>query len=318
MTYSLRLFLFFLMASSLLSCAEHHDENYIVIENEILQVQINPNGAELMSIFSKAESKEYLWHGDSAYWSARAPIMFPVNVRFKDERFSYKGKEYQMPRMGLAVNASFEVLEKDSADEAILILNSSKDINENNYPFPFQFQVRYTLKDNQVINEYSVKNMGEDTMYFALGGHPGFVCDFSDGKERNDYQISFFNNITIGRNLIDNSLFHDTVYSFLENESVLNLSDERIPMGGMFLKNSNIRHFGVGYSNQQPYVTLHLNDFPNVNIWTPPGMPFVCIEPMASHHDRVDSPLDISLKNHLIALPPNTTNSYSYSIEVSV
>ena len=85
----------------------------VVISNGQLTVAIHPVGAELMSIQS-GNGREYLWQGDPHYWAGRAPIMFPVNVRFKDERFTYKGREYYMPRMGLAVTADFRLLPSDN------------------------------------------------------------------------------------------------------------------------------------------------------------------------------------------------------------
>ena len=84
-------------------------QQIITIENETLCVSINKTGAELWNIFDKDKGVEYLWQGDPKYWSGRAPIMFPVNVRFKDEKFTFKDKMYDMPRMGLAKDADFKV-----------------------------------------------------------------------------------------------------------------------------------------------------------------------------------------------------------------
>ena len=53
------------------------------IENEFLQVTISDAGAELMSIRS-ADGTEYLWQGDAAYWSDRAPNIFPYVARLTD------------------------------------------------------------------------------------------------------------------------------------------------------------------------------------------------------------------------------------------
>lgn len=305
----------FVFLVSLFSCSK--ETGYVHIENEILSVSISPVGAELMSIQSKLQEKEYLWQGDPVYWAARAPIMFPVNVRFENEQFVYKEKKYDMPRMGLAVDAPF-VIHSKTNEKVVFEFESSPEIIRNQYPFPFRLQVSYSLEENQLINEFIVTNKGEDTMYFALGGHPGIFCPFENGKSRKDYQISFFDTITIGRNLIAESLFHDTLLPFLNNENSLNLADERIPDGGMFLKNSPIRKFGIGYNSEKPYAIVHLGDFPNVNIWTPPGKPYVCIEPMVSHHDIVNSPLEIQRKKHLIAIPGSESRKYSFLIEINI
>ncbi len=64
----------------------------ISIENDTLRVSINSRGAELWSIRHKESDTEYMWQGDPGYWVNRAPVMFPVNVRFKDNRFTYRGR----------------------------------------------------------------------------------------------------------------------------------------------------------------------------------------------------------------------------------
>jgi galactose mutarotase-like enzyme len=46
-------------------------------------------------------------------------------------------------------------------------------------------------------------------------------------------------------------------------------------------------------------------------------MPFVCIEPMVSHHDLQDSPMDIDEKSYLISLEPGKTKRYAFSVIVN-
>ncbi|MCF7847314.1 MAG: hypothetical protein K9M45_00580 [Kiritimatiellales bacterium] len=287
----------------------------VVIENDQLRVAINPVGAALTSIQGR-DGKEFLWQGDPDYWAGQAPIMFPVNVRFKNERFIYNGRIYHMPRMGLAVTADFKLPTPAVPHEAVFEFRSTPEILKQNYPFPFRLLVKYSLEGSKLINEFTVTNEGSETMHFALGAHPGIRCPLTTGAERKDYQISFFESVTTGRNKIDDSLFYDTMTPYLKDEDALNLADKRIPDGGMFLKDSRIRRFGIGRRDQPPYTTVDLGNFPNVNIWTPPGMPFVCIEPMVSHHDRADAPFEIDKKAHLIALPPGNSKIYSFSIEI--
>lgn len=285
------------------------------IENEQLKVRISNKGAQLQSILHKETNAEILWIGDESYWEEKSPVMFPVNVRFKDEKYSYKGKEYEMPRMGLAVINTFKLLPTSTPQKAILAFNNSPQ-SKKYYPFDFKFEITYELVKNKLVNRFKIENTGTDTLYFALGGHPGFNCPFEDGKTRGDYQYVFPEEMTIDRTEIVNSLVHENQISFLKKESRLSLDDTRIPDGGMFLKGTEIRKIGVAVKDQPPFVTVDLGDFPNVNMWSPPGMPFACIEPMLSHHDPQNSPLAIEKKKHLIQLAPNSTDSYEYSIIV--
>jgi len=303
--------LFFLLSAAPMFSQGSRDS--VAIENEGLSGRISQLGAELQSIYHKKTDTEFLWQGDPEYWAGRAPVMFPVNVRFKEHRYTYKGKEYEMPFLGLAVGADFEVLPTGSIREAALQLKSN-DETLRHYPFPFRFEVRYRLQANRLLNQFTVENTGDETLYFALGGHPGFNCPLEGGKERGDYQIVFEEELSVDRPEISGGLIQAKRIPYLDSEKRLVLDDSRIPNGGMFLMDAPSRRIGVGGKDEQAYVSVDLGDFPNVNMWTPPGMPFVCIEPMVAHHDVADSPMAIEEKSYLVALPAGESRFYQFSI----
>ncbi len=305
------LFLFFLSA-----CSEDTSISNILIENDLLAVQINLVGAELQSIRTKKSKREYLWQGDSSTWEDRSPIMFPVNVRFRENRFTYRGDTFEMPRMGLAIKAPFDPVQV-ATDQCTLQFES----NENTlhyYPFPFRLEVRYSLQDNRIINEFTVTNQGADTLYFALGGHPGFRFPFEEYPHRHYYAYSFSQPMTVSRIEIRESLVQPNIIPLLDEEDRLFLVDSRIPANGsgIFLKNVQARRIGLSIGDQQPFVEIELEDFPNVNLWSPPGRSYACIEPMLSHHDLADGPLAIEKKTHLITLPGDSAKIYRYSIAI--
>lgn len=292
-----------------------HGSEIVSIENDVLHVSINSRGAEIWSIRHKESGTEYLWQGDPDYWENRAPVMFPVNVRFKDNRYTYGENEYEIPKMGMAVYSDFEIVKGSDASSVTMLLQSSKETHKR-YPFDFVFKVVYTLKGNRLINEFVVENKGDETLYFAAGGHPGFSCPFVDGRDRGDYQISFSKKLSVNRSEIVDSLIQSTEVPFLKDEDSFTLDDPRIPNGGMFQKDMQARKISVGRKGKAPYLTLDLGDFPNVNLWSPPGMPFVCIEPMVAHHDLQDSPMAIEEKSYLIPLKPGKAERYAFSVIV--
>lgn len=290
------------------------DRENILIENEVLRIEIKPLGAELQSIKHNHTGQEYLWQGDTAYWKDRSPIMFPVNVRFKDNLFTYKGKSYKMPRMGLAVSEKFKVLPTNRQEQIALEFRSTENTLVN-YPFPFNLVVTYRLDSHQLVNEFHVENLGVDTLYFALGGHPGFRFP-DDTKNRSDFAYTFAKKMKTSRIEIAESLVQRNLIPFLNNENNLGLDDSRIPANGsgMFVKNIACNRIGLGEKGKSPFVEIDLGDFPNVNLWSPPGSPYACIEPMIAHHDLVDSPPEIKEKSFLIKLPPLQSKRYSYTI----
>ena len=79
----------------------------IKIENSELSVSVSTLGAELMSVSGKGGT-EFLWNGDKNVWSGRAPLLFPICGGLKDDKFTYNGKEYTLPKHGFARHLEFE------------------------------------------------------------------------------------------------------------------------------------------------------------------------------------------------------------------
>ncbi|TWT83623.1 Aldose 1-epimerase [Planctomycetes bacterium CA13] len=292
-----------------------HETNDITIENEALRVRINSTGAELTSLVAKNTGREYLWHGDPKFWSDRAPLMFPVNVRFKGDRYSYQDNHYVIPKMGLAIYRLFETVPSPNANEATFRLIANKDTLRQ-YPFPFELRVTYRLEDTQLISEFKVANHGNEVMPFALGGHPGFAFPISAKYQREDFEYWFSKKISTDRNEIVESLIQPKVIPFMKDESTLSFGDNRVPDGGILLTNTVARTIGLAQKGESPFVTVDLGDFPNVNLWSPPGFPFACIEPMIGHHDSQDSPETIEDKDYLIRLEPGESRTYRFTITV--
>lgn len=286
------------------------------IENESLDVAISLQGAELQSLRSKVTGSEYLWQGDPDYWHRRALVMFPVNVAFRDWKFTHKGKTYEMPFLGLVESGAFRKLEGSGKESVVLEFRNTEETLER-YPFPFRFQVRYSLEGSTLKQEFVIENRGKERMYFAVGGHPGFRTPLEGGKTRGDYQIVFSEKMDTERIVVAENLQQSSRVPYLKNEDRISLDDERVPNSGMFLKEVEARRIGVGFEGEPPYLTLDLADFPNVNLWTPEGMPFVCIEPMIGHHDQVDAPYEISKKQCVVSLAPGRTGRYGFTMTVN-
>ena len=60
-------------------------------------------------------------------------------------------------------------------------------------------QLSSELIKNGLINQFRIENTGKDTMYFALGGHPGFNCPFTNGMGRTDYEYVFPEKMNLDR-----------------------------------------------------------------------------------------------------------------------
>ena len=81
------------------------------IENEFLKVDINDEGAQMMSLVGKKTGFEYLWQGDATFWASRATVLFPICGRLTDGKvddFATKNEMMHLAR-GEKKNISFTV-----------------------------------------------------------------------------------------------------------------------------------------------------------------------------------------------------------------
>ncbi|MBT5901464.1 MAG: hypothetical protein HOH58_05080 [Opitutaceae bacterium] len=290
------------------------EEPTVTIQGDHLTVTLETEGAQLKSIKHTATGTEYLWQGDPEFWAERAPNMFPVCVRFKDHQFTYQNQPYEMPFLGLAVTHEFDTTQHRS-DFVRQTMTSSSGTRAH-YPFPFRLDIESEINGLTLTQRYVITNHGTTPMYYALGGHPGFNTPLSHGRTRDDYEIVFSERLTTHRTEIADGLQQSNRIPFLDNEDRLRLGDERVPPSGMFLREHASRQIGIARTGRDPYIMVDLGDFPNTNLWTPPGMPYACIEPMVGHHDLQETLAAIEAKPFLIKHPGGETRSYTYTITI--
>ena len=120
------------------------------IHNDVMTVTIDELGAQLMSI-TAANGTEYLWNGDPAYWTGRAPNLFPYVGRLTNDRYAYGGKEYEMTRHGFAKRAVFAPADQGGANLTLRITDTPE--SRESYPFSFRFDVSYVLEGDTVVVE---------------------------------------------------------------------------------------------------------------------------------------------------------------------
>ena len=48
------------------------------ISNDKITLQVDSLWAEVKSLKSVPDNREYMWHGDPAYWGRTSPVLFPI------------------------------------------------------------------------------------------------------------------------------------------------------------------------------------------------------------------------------------------------
>ena len=156
----------------------------------MLKIQTKKLGAELTSI--QCNGKERLFQGEkildadgNIYWKRQAPVLFPIVGQLKDSKTQIEGKVYQMTQHGFARDMEFEEILK-TENKHHYVLKYNKDTLKR-YPYKFELHIIYEIAENTLIVKYEVKNIDDKKIYFGLGGHPAFNCEYS----KEEYEINF-------------------------------------------------------------------------------------------------------------------------------
>lgn len=249
------------------------------IQNKFLKVGISSNGAQLQSICG-TDGTEYLWQGDPKYWSDRDLTLFPYVARLTDNQYYLDGNCYSMGIHGLAPYQNFACITHEP-DRLILEMTETNETLQQ-YPRAFSFRVAYRLRGNQLDIQYEVENRDNRTMYFGLGGHPGFNVPLSKGMRFEDYRLRFSercNPVRVG--------FSETCFPngadcpvALQNGTVLPLRHELFDHDAMVLKGVP-REVTLECQGDPHTVTVRFPQMPYLGIWHMPhsDAPYVCLEP---------------------------------------
>lgn len=282
------------------------------IENEYLQVIISDTGAELMSIRATGGT-EYLWQGDPAYWSDRAPNIFPYVARLTNGCYTYQGNTYQLPIHGFAPTAKYTVTENEKTS-VTFTLESNPEFYKM-YPFRFRFSIRYYLAGAALHVEMKVENLDEKAMHFGLGGHPGIHVPMEEGLVFEDYFLEF-PEAALRRVEFTPACF------ITGREDPFPLENGRLPLRHNMFDEDAIVLKGVPgkvtlrSEKGQRAVTLVAPDLPVFGFWHMPktDAPYICLEPWSSLPSRQDVVEDLETQPDLIRLEAGKTYLTTWSL----
>lgn len=259
-------------------------------------------GAEMQSLVS-ADGTNYLWTGDPAYWSGRSPVLFPFVGRLYEQRYRLGGRVYPLGLHGFAKKCEFTVKERRT-DCVVLSLRESDDTLKQ-FPFRFELRVGYALRGRSVEVSYGVDNLSDETMYFGLGGHPGFNVPFEPGTEFEDYYLRFSEPCSpevIG--FSDAVLFNGEVRPYeLEGGQILPLRHELFDLDAVVLKNTS-GAVTIASDKSRRSITVSYPQMPYVGFWqaSKKQAPYLCIEPWVSLPGREGVIEDFENISDLISL----------------
>jgi galactose mutarotase-like enzyme len=285
-----------------------------ILENEILRVEVSSKGAELQTISNKVFDIEYLWNGNPAFWAKRSPVLFPIVGSLKNNTYFYKGKSYQLPRHGFARDMEFQI-EKQNLKELILLLSSSAE-TKINYPFDFEFRIRYQLQSDELSTEYSIKNTGNEMLLFSVGGHPAFRLPVIEGTNFEDYYLKFEETETLPRWPISkDGLIQTQSMPVLEDSDRLNLKRSLFYQDALVFKYPSSSEISLKSNKTSHGLLFQMGEFPFLGIWSAKDADFICIEPWCGIADSVNSDQQLENKEGIEKTAPGKTFSRQWRVK---
>ena len=282
----------------------------------MLKIQTKKSGAELTSI--QYNGKEMLFQGakvldsnGNIYWKRQAPILFPIVGQLKNSQTQIEGEIYEMSQHGFARDMDFEEISKTENKHHYMLKYNEGTLKK--YPYKFELHVIYEIIGDTLTVTYKVKNIDDKKIYFGLGGHPAFNCDYSNGE----YEIAFSENedkiefLKLKNGLIDT----EKAQNILQDNKIY-LKEDTFDNDAVIMKNLKSNKVILqNHETNQKILEFDFTGFPYLALWSKKGAPFVCIEPWQNTADRIDSTQIYKDKENIIELLKDKEFECKYSIK---
>ncbi len=287
----------------------------VSIHNDSLSIKIDPKGAELKSLYNKNNGVEYMWSGDPAFWNKTSPVLFPIIGSLKSDTCYVEGKPYHMGRHGFAREMMFVVSGQDSSSANFT--NQSDANTLKKFPFPFRLEIAYNISVDELHVTYKVRNTGNNTMYFSIGGHPAFKVPLLPGSDYNDYYLEFNKVENAGRWPVSpEGLIETKLETLLKNSRRINLSKELFLKDALVFKNLQSDKVSLLSSRSPHGLQFDFAGFPYLGIWAAKHADFVCIEPWCGIADSVNSNQQLNEKEGINSLAAGNLFERTWKVKV--
>lgn len=256
------------------------------LQSGALRMIISDAGAEIMQIEDILTGRNYLWHGDSAYWGRRSPILFPIVGGLKNKTYKYAGREYPMSQHGFARDREFQMTEHN-VDTIWFELKADEE-SLKVYPFRFRLEIGYRLEGRKITVMWRVANEDKKTMFFSIGGHPAFMCPIDGEGKQTDYYLLFDNKepLSYGK-LSVNGLLETEGHTLDIGGGCMPITEHMFDEDALVIEGGQAHQVALAGPDKKPYLTVKF-DAPLFGLWSPAKKhaPFVCIEPWYGRCDR--------------------------------
>lgn len=211
------------------------------------------------------------------------PVLFPICGQLRGGEYEWEGRTYRMRNHGVARNRPWaeEAAGTDGSAWVRLALSSTPETLAS-YPFEFELQFTYRLREGVLTIEQEYRNASDRPMPMVAGFHPYFATEgknlpyVTDAKRYIDYNDG------------EIKPFEGTLDLTEMKESAALLDAARPEIAFPLSTNAMVK---MSYSEDFRYVVL----------WSVKGKPFVCVEPWTALNEALND------KQGLLLVEPGNT-----------
>ena len=277
------------------------------IENEFLRAAVNDHGAELTQLTCKPDGSELLWRGDPAVWAGHSPLLFPIVGRLRNDRYTFRGKTYTLPKHGFARREDFLLTGKTASSLTLTYADWEKHFDA--YPFRFDLSVTFSLEGKTLTVSHAVHNADNQTLYFSLGAHPAIAA--------RDAVLTFEKEETLSAMQFGSDmLIRDERTPFLDHSNTFRVTPHTFDHDAYLLEGFRSNYVDVRSSASPHTVRVTFGGAPFLGLWAKPGADYVCIEPWEGLDDDHRQSGDLTEKKGIVALPAGDTHTFAITISV--
>ena len=286
--------------------------------NSAISVAVSTLGAEMVSLKSMKTGLEYIWQGDPAYWTGHAPILFPIVGSLRGKRALLpNGRECRLERHGLARRQKFKLLR--SGESSLTFRTASGMQSKQLFPYPYELEIAYTIRNRSVAVKYTVHNPGHDPLPFCIGGHPAFNCPIGPEDKFGEYVLEFDEAETaycMSPDPKTGLLNPADRRCILNNRRSLPIRHSLFERDALVLDDLNSRGVVLYHPVHSYGVRMDFPDFPYLGVWSTSDAPFVALEPWHGMSTCEDEDDDFLHKRGVCILAPGKKKSFRYVLTI--
>lgn len=255
-----------------------------ILENDALRVEIGEAGAELRSVRTRADAAEWLWQGDAAWWTGRAPLLFPVVGQSPAGHVSIAGRRHPMLPHGFARGSRFRQIAAE-ADRACFALLAS-DETRASFPFDFELIADCVLEGQGLRFQVRIENRDRRPMPCQFGFHPAFNWPLG-GDAAGPHRIRFLDRAPDhALRPAANGLIDPRPRPLRIEAGVMAMDAADYAEGALVFPGLGARR--IRFEAEDRAVEMAVENLPDFALWQKPGAPYLCLEPWCGTAPFVD------------------------------